>query len=337
MSSRLPFSKDTFGHHEVQVHDLDGAAHLLPASTRPEQSLASSPLDDIDQFLWKDLYVGKLNRIHSSLWIAGRAIPPRPLNFYLASSNKIILDERIDMHLVWEDPAILHLKPLPRYLLDAEFWETKLVPGRPSDDPTASGAPPSRPRELYRCATGFLASYVALIQYESDLAIAHRHDLLPRGVTWPQWLAFVSQLLCSQTTHPANINPRYLYGELQLSRLNNVCGLMGRGAYQLTHKTYYEFFKAQMYPATAAIIYVVLVLTAMQVGLGTTWLGQNSTFNVWSAGFTIWSIVAPLIVFVLAVMFFVLRLSVSLGGSRRVAMEQAARFEVEDPIHPDRF
>jgi hypothetical protein len=44
-----------------------------------------------------------------------------------------------------------------------------------------------------------------------------------------------------------------------------------------------------------AIIYITVVLTAMQVGLATTQLNTSAMFNRVSYGFTLFSILAPLI------------------------------------------
>lgn len=49
-----------------------------------------------------------------------------------------------------------------------------------------------------------------------------------------------------------------------------------------------------------AIIYVTIVLTAMQVGLATTELSTNDSFNRASYGFTVFSILGPLAVFIIA-------------------------------------
>lgn len=332
MAPRLPFNKETFGHLE--------SASLLPASTATSASLAS-PTDHLEQFLWEDLYVGKLNRLHSSLWSAGRARPARPLNFYIASSNKIVLDERINMHLIWEDPDILHLKPIPRYLLDAEFWETNLLPRGIATIDYSMKEAPSRSRELYRCAMGFLSSYVGMIRYESDLAIAQHHRLVPKEITWPQWHRFVEQLHQSRAISPSNINPRYLFGELQLSQLNGLTqswwNRSSDGPYQYTYKTYREFFEAQMYSTTAITVYVVLVLTAMQVGLGTTRLSDAYAFQWASVFFTLWSIMFPLIVFFTAFVLLSYRFGKHMAESKRFAKAQTARFEISDPIPPDRF
>lgn len=111
--SQLPFSNNVF----ISMLDL---ARLLPASARTDHKLVS-PTDEIQKFLKKDLMVNKLNKIDKYLWLAGQPMPPKPLNYQIATSREIVVDERIDVHMVWEHSQRIHLKPLPRYLLDSQF------------------------------------------------------------------------------------------------------------------------------------------------------------------------------------------------------------------------
>lgn len=53
--------------------------------------------------------------------------------------------------------------------------------------------------------------------------------------------------------------------------------------------------------ALTAIVYITIVLTAMQVGLGTHQLKDDVGFNRASYGFTVFSILAPLIVLVVII------------------------------------
>ncbi|KAK3347122.1 hypothetical protein B0T25DRAFT_461963, partial [Lasiosphaeria hispida] len=90
-----------------------------------------------------DLSVKRLNDIYGWLWLAGRPMPSRPLNYQQSTSSEIVLDERADMHLVWVVPRCIHLKPIPRYLLDHDFWSAHLADRK----------------DCYRSALGFLLSY----------------------------------------------------------------------------------------------------------------------------------------------------------------------------------
>jgi hypothetical protein len=332
MSSALPFSKETFN----SSHDLDPASRLLPASSQTSQHLLVRPTGDIQKFLKKDLCVDRLNHIHQYLWLAGRPMPPKPLNYQLATSRQIVADQRIDMHLVWEHSQRLHIKPLPRYLLDADFWAKSLMACEGACCANAQGkhvaTDPSTKctQDIYKFALGFLYSYIAIIRFECDLAIAQDHHLLPRDITWEKWLRFTHQLLESGVTNPNNINPRYLYGELRLSQLNKIYafryGSPLRG-YQFTYQTYGELFRDYLGPLTAATIYIALVLTAMQVGLATSHLGANESFQIASWGFTIFAILGPLIMVLLAGIFGVFQFCTNLIVTKRLAQKQFALYE----------
>jgi hypothetical protein len=292
----LPFSKDVFNDNALHP------ARLLPATARTAVHTLTNPSEDIQTFLKKDLCVGKLNKIDQYLWLAGLPTPPKPLNYQLATSRQIAVDERIDLHLVWEHSRKIHLKPLPRYLLDPVFWESNLICRGPccaaADRIAAKSDSQACSKEIKKCALGFLCSYVALIQFESDYAIAREYKLIPENITWDMWLKLVHQLLKSDALNPANINSRYLFGELRLSRLNKIyaiCHGHVLSGYQYTYQTYAELFYDYITPLTAATIYVALVLTAMQVGLATTRLGTSLTFLNASYGFTVFAILAPLI------------------------------------------
>lgn len=131
-----------------------------------------------------DLSVKKLNEIHGWLWLAGRPMPPRPLNYQQASSREIILNENAGMHLVWDVSRRIFIKPLPRYLLSHNFWQNDLATDH----------------EFYKSAFGFMLSYAALIQYESDFFIAKEKHLIPENLTWESWIDLVNQLLKRKLT-----------------------------------------------------------------------------------------------------------------------------------------
>lgn len=294
----------------------DGLAKLediLPASFR-EDDFLHTPLSEISKFLHLDLSVQRLNDIHELLWLAGRPMPPRPLNYQISVSREIIVDEKTDMHLVWGPGRRIHIKPLPQYLLDSRFWSAYLVckehcsasnqqgqyspaNNNPSNKLSDSGVTCDR-CHLTKSALGFLASYIALIQHPSDFAIAQSSNLLPACLTWSQWRALVQNLLGNDMTNPSRINKRYKFGELRLSRLDKIYavqrGNLLRG-YRSKYQTYEELFKSYLTPITAMTVYFALVLTAMQVGLGTDRLAHNLAFQNASYGFTVFSILGPIV------------------------------------------
>jgi hypothetical protein len=296
MPEKPPFSA------EVSI----STASTMPASFRDEHYTPCNPTANIFSFLQEDLSCKRLNKVHKYLWLAGRPMPPRPLNYQVATSREIVSDERIDMHMVWENSRRLHLKPIPRYLLNHLFWDSHLICTElrhcVSENGERSGAPGVEiclRKELYEYGFGFLFSYIALVQYESDFAIAQDLHLLPKDVKWGEWVRLVQQLMENGAANPKNVNARYLFGELRLSRLNKIYairfGNVLRG-YQFPHQTYGELFHSYFAPLTATTIYVALVLTAMQVGLATKRLSGNLPFQRASYGFTVFSILSPLIV-----------------------------------------
>ena len=324
-----PFNQDISG---LNGADLDNAVETdLPASFRDNDNFLHRPRTVLIDFLRKEFDVKPLNKIHKHLRVAGLPMPPRPLNILRALSREIVPDERIDMHLVWENSLRMHVKPLPRYILNQKFWESCLRCGTHCYSPEhkhAQNSLDSCKNELCRCILGFLFSYMALVQYESDFAIAQDFRLLPKDLTWETWVGFVRELLNNEVANTKNVNERYYYGELRLSRLRKiyfvhgcwdlmlgffrVCGYLFLGyenpyqilrgyehPYQTYYQTYHELLHAYLTPISVSVVYVGLVLTAMQVGLATNRLKDNLPFQRASYGFTVFSIIAPLILLVL--------------------------------------
>lgn len=308
-----------------------------PAAIRDEYYTPYSPTTDTSRFLQNDLSVECLNRIHKYLWLAGRPMPPRPLNYQTATSRQIVPDERIDMHMVWEPSRRIHLKPLPRYLLSHQFWKSYLICKEhcPCTSnyiycQTERGDGVCQQRHLYECGLGLLYSYIALIERESDFAIAQDQRLLPLNVTWEMWVRLVQELLENRAFNPGNVNARYLFGELRLSRLNKIYmfrhGSILRG-YHFTYQTYTELSYDYLTPLTATIVYVALVLTAMQVGLATK-LGGNVAFQNASYGFTVFSIVGPLIILLLVAILGFIQFINNLLATLQFKRERLAHYKL---------
>ena len=198
------------------------------------------------------------------------------------------MTEQVDLHMVRQESRIF-IKPMPDFLLDYEFWKNHIC----------------RDTNLYECACGFLLSYVWLVCSKSDLRKAQDAGLLGHEINWENWVPFTRSLLRAidiQTLE--QVNRRYYYGELRLSRLNWI--------YRLTsnHRNHVTLIRGYMYGYTkysevvqrnfawvlVAFVYITIVLTAMQVGLATDRLGQSDMFQNASYGFTVFSILAPLII-----------------------------------------
>jgi hypothetical protein len=265
-----------------QLPDLDD---LLPAAySRPDHQTAQ-PEHDIAEFVKTDLDVSRLTNIHRKLWIAGRPQHARPLQRQKMMRRKIILTETADLHLTWSNSGML-IKPLPRYITNLTFWTKHLC----------------QDNELHRAACGFLYSYTWLICYESDFEIAKEAKLIP-NISWSSWRKFAQNVRASIEVDPVNsINPRYLYGELRLGRLNLIYRLFGRGkghsfirAYHFDYRTYEEFFRQNFAWILTVFLYATVILTAMQVGLATSRLQKSSRFQDASYGFAVFSVCVPLI------------------------------------------
>ncbi|KAH9886515.1 hypothetical protein F4778DRAFT_786621 [Xylariomycetidae sp. FL2044] len=136
------------------------------------------------------------------------------------------------------------------------------------------------------------------LQTGDDFRIAREKGLLPSCVTWESWKAISQEILQSHCY--ASVNPRYWYGELRLSRLNKIYrvrkGFLLRGYSKVAAHTVYVDLLRDNFAALAAVLgYAVIVLTAMQVGLGTERLQADRGFQDASYGFTVFAIVAPLL------------------------------------------
>lgn len=210
--------------------------------------------------------------------VVGRPMPPRALHLQRIKLREVCPTEQMDLHLAWS-PRRIFIKPIPRYLLDAGFWDEHLCGNS----------------RLYGCAVGFLYSYTALIEHESDFWIARDAHLLPEEMTWPKWVDLVGQLLNCRNL--IDMNKRYVYGELRLGRLNMIYRFrLGRvRGYLSSCTTYGDFFRDNVNSLVTLFAYTTIVLSAMQVGLGTNYSQDNDALERASYGFAIFSILAPLV------------------------------------------
>lgn len=301
-SREAPFQTELLGTQK----DADGVASaipLLPATYRHRHKIQVVSSTSPSPFLEYDLDVSRLNIVHQWLWLVGLPTSPRPLHYQLLKRREIVLSEQLDLHLVWS-PARIFIKPLPRYLLSIEFWQAHICPSP----------------HLYETALGFLLSYVALIERESDFRLATTiYGLIPPETKWSDWLIFAEQVLSSSQgmtplsstassepqkspspstlePHPP-VNPRFYYGELRLGRLNwiyRLCLGKPRG-YLSGCTTYGAFVRENLNSLITLFAYTTIVLSAMQVGLGTQFLADDYAFGMASYVFSVFSILFPLL------------------------------------------
>jgi hypothetical protein len=309
--------------HEILSNPSD--LSLLPASyrtgERADDMKAASP--DIAACLRQDLDLHRIHRVWKWMWVVGLPMPPRPLHQQLLMSRDIFITEQMDMHLVWTTGRIF-LKPIPRYLLHSAFWKAHLtsidncgcfIGNKDKKQAADNGNARNKKNDAGKCsgglrkrAFGFLFSYAALLAYESDFCIAKEKKLIPEEVKWDGWQELVKKLLEFDNIYD-NIDERFKFGELRLSRLNKIYRLSHplkmRG--YMTHWHQYGGFLQDNFAFIASTtVYIAIVLTAMQVGLATPQLKDNKVFNAVSYGFTVFSILAPLGAGVLIIIAFLI-------------------------------
>lgn len=304
----------------IQIHD-DGILNDLPASYRVDKIDIQLPRPE-KQFFSQELNVRRLHRIMQWLWLCGQTAPPRPLHHQLLMDRRIVITERLDFHLVWGNNRIF-LKPLPRWLIHRDFWEQQLVGDDDEDpEPVALSAPGAGGsiRSLKSVALGFLLSYVALIQHESDFEIAKDARIIPKELSWMKWKLLVREILHGRRERlHRQVADRFIYGELRLHRLNLIyqCHGFSMKGYIPRWNSYKGFIQENLDVIVAGTVYVVLVLTAMQVGLATTMLEGNASFQGAAYGAAVFAMLGPLVAVALVLLFSMLDFGRNWAWNRR--------------------
>lgn len=283
---------------------------LLPASFHyydaSREHVVVNPADDMFAFVQKELSLGRLGEVLKHLWLAGGKHPATQLHFQVAIGREIVVADRMDLHLIWSNDGRVFLKPIPGFLLDETFWQRHL---RCPDACACKSPPPAGCRaDPRKVALGFLYTYACLISSETDFFLANEKRLLPRRlgdatIEWKQWKKFARELLARH--EPDKVHPRFLRAELRLSRINNITRFTRFPpfhSYIRGWNNYGGFSRDFFSWTTTAIVFVALVLTAMQVGLATERLQSNAGFQQASYGFTIFAILGPMCAFGLAVL-----------------------------------
>jgi Family of unknown function (DUF6601) len=236
--------------------------------------------------LRQEMLVTRLNKVHQYMWWLERLPSALPLHENLMENRNIIITEQVDLHLVCPT-GIIFIKPLPPYLLYHDFWTAHIC----------------EDLELYKCCAGFLLSYVWRIRNESDLALALEYRLVPRELTWRAWSLFVASFLSHVEAKGGAsncVNKRYMYGELKLTRLQIVRrqapDVFGLEIHVNRYDAVSTFFKRKFAWMGLAFLYLVAILTAMQVGLAVDQLRDNSSFNWASYAFAVFCILLPIMI-----------------------------------------
>lgn len=275
----------------------------LPASYLTTQHDLASPIDNVMEFLQQELDLGDLGR-DSVLHVLRSACTPtpcNPLHHLSIVSKEIHVTELMDSHLLWSRGTIF-IKPLPRYLLLTAFW-LKYLSCEPGCSCASSqlGNPPCTRQRLHSCAVGFLYSYAALVAYEVDFIMAKQMGLLPQddALTWTKWNRFIRQLRGKHLHY--RMHRRFWYGDIQLS-LPTVRPLSDTNRFSSVHggfttlnRTVLSFWKQNLGAAAGVTVFLVVILTAMQVGLTTNGIKDNSAFNWACYVFTVFSILSVVV------------------------------------------
>ena len=290
--------------------ELPAVYHCYEASNNRRNRVICDPFKDITRFLETELSLGDLPKMLNHLWLAGAKHPARQLHLQVAFGREIVVADRMDLHLLWDNDGRVFIKPLPAFLLDPDFWKERR--GNTNDCTSGNGNSTKRQwildhnisvhaetrQELRKVALGFLYTYACLVCSEMDFAIANEKRLLPRGsggtaIEWSVWKKFVREVLSRHDN--TKIHPRFWRSELRLSRINTINRLITfphPRAYHTGSRNYSGPIRRNItWMATAA------VLTAMQVGLATEKLTDNGAFQSASYGFTIFTLVGILGIF----------------------------------------
>ncbi|KAK3320046.1 hypothetical protein B0T19DRAFT_451394 [Cercophora scortea] len=162
------------GKEEGTIDPMPASYHYYDASGK---HVVANPAADIPAFLQRELSVGALGDMLEHLWFAGARRPATPLQFHVAMGREIMVADRMDLHLLWDNGGRLFLKPVTRFLLDPTFWRNNLR------CPNACACR-GNPRKV---ALGFLYTYACQVHprfHRAELPLSrvntiHRFTRLP--------------------------------------------------------------------------------------------------------------------------------------------------------------
>ncbi|KAK2594839.1 hypothetical protein QQS21_007467 [Conoideocrella luteorostrata] len=300
--------------------------HLNKNPGTKRHRAVADPCENITDFLETELSLGALDDMQRHLWFAGSRRPAVQLHFQVAMGREIVVAERMDLHLLCGSEGRIFMKPIPRFLLHDNNWESFLKCDSSCrcerDESSASTIGSSKQgrnvdqrcmQHLRQIANGFLYSYACLISSEADFFIANEKRLLPRAandakIKWQDWKRLARELL--RNHDPKKVNPRFLRGELRLSRINAIHVVQRRSPFNPYLRRWHNYssvFRDNLSWIAAGAVFVALVLTAMQVGFSTQ-LKDDPRFSTASYGFTIFALLGPLCSFGLVIIFAFLNL-----------------------------
>lgn len=144
----------------------------------------------------------------------------------------------------------IFIKPIPPFLINYAFFASHISPS-----------------PFLTSASGFLHTYTKLIEHHIDFKLSQDLGLLPAIITRRAWNRFRINLQ-NNIAQSSQVNKRYFYGELRLSRLNSAYRLYRkswRSGYFLVHTRYQSFFRANFEWLLLVFAYFSVALSALQV------------------------------------------------------------------------
>ncbi|KAI8941908.1 hypothetical protein NX059_000022 [Plenodomus lindquistii] len=300
----------------IPLTDLDSLPTIVGKGSRRHPIVLAN--NAIPQFLAETLNLERLNKIHGLLWMAGRPMRARPLHRYKMMGFNVLPTQQMDLHLLKFSNNML-LKPLPEWIFSHDFWTKYLC----------------HKSDLHASACGFLLSYIWLITTPIDLKLAHDASLLPSFITWHWWKDFVTEFYNNVDINALHqVNPRYQFGELRLSRINSIYRIRYfhtnfiRG-YLYGYNRYAVFFQRNFSWILSVFVLFSLVLSAMQVGTSLAELQGNRVFLRGSYGFVVLSMVCVgAVLAVLVTVFagiFLYNMGAAIGHVRRMEGERGKK------------
>ena len=214
-----------------------------------------------------------------------------PLHHQAARGRQILLNEDPNLHLVWYYDKIF-IKPIPRYMLSRAFWEYVK----------------KKDNEVWMACAGFMRTYWYLIQFEVDFQRALELDLIPKystgdPITYSRFTNFVFPF---SRLSDADVNPRYEYGELRLTRLNALAPVFLRKlSYFHIEAQWRTYIRQSFAPLLTVFILVSATLNAMQVELTVQSLHEHRSRFLFARLCTWFSFTVIILLSILAAVFLV--------------------------------
>lgn len=286
----------------------------LPALFQDANAKLLQPQEVPFQYVTHELDVSRLDTMVADglLWLAGRLGNVRPLHHQQLLGRRVVVTERLSLHLLWKDKSIF-IKPLPLWTLDDGFVSRYVKCNK----------------SAYAAMNGLLITYARLIQYRSDFEIARAEYLLPQDMQWADWKNITRIRLLKLAVDIAAgqepCAPRFSFGELRLGRVNLIYRFSVRPwslrdivlGYHRGTDSYKAFLYRNFAWLVSVFAWMAIVLTALQVGLAVDDLGDSQAFQHASYGFAVCSVMLPLLALLIGISVSLFLTVYHVGAARR--------------------